>query len=225
MTGVWAMHGTHEYLAHGITDTINTNVNIWIADDTIVVAFSEAAIFAGYSVNKLGRDSNSIFAFGDYIYIKKKDSLQYFTFYPQSGNYQIVSLQSAIHTPFANSSITSNTAKLVGTKRWHGTYQTVYIPPWYTGLPNVDTTYYEPLTMRINALADTLIMVRIYYVGSNDVFRYLFLRKTYDDASKMIFTSADNPNQTITYFFANNSMFYFDSTNSGFPEVSKYYTP
>jgi hypothetical protein len=113
-----------------------------------------------------------------------------------------------------------------GTKPWHGTYRTLYfIAPGIQAFQNVHTTHHHPLTIQINALSDTLIMVRIYYVGSNDVFRYLFLRKTYYSPSTMIFSSPDNPYQTITYSFANNSMFYFDSTNHGSPEVYKYYTP
>jgi len=225
MTGVWSMHGTNKYRGSNVVDTINTDVTIWTVDDTTVVTRSFATSYSVNSVSTIQQNSSSIYVFGNYTYDKNKDSLQYYIYYPYSATHLELSLKSVSHTPFKNNTISTNTAKMAGTKEWHGSLKTVYIPPFYTGLPTVDTTYYNPITMRIDPLSDSLIMARMYYSNSNEVASYLFLRKTFHDSLKMIFTSHDNPRESITYYFATNSMFYFYSTGGTSPDIYKYYTP
>ena len=220
IAGVWDMRGTHQYLAIRTTDFINTNIAIWKVDDTTILMYSSDAISSGYSVHYLHQDSNSIYVFDNYSYTVKENTLQLYSFIPESGNYQIISLQSDSHTPLANSAVTSGTSRMVGTKQWHGTFQTVYDPPWYTGLPPFDTTFSEPLTMNIYALSDTMILAYLmYYDGGTG---YLVLKKTHDDPSTTVFSTPDYSYRTITYYSVNKSMFYFDSSAGS---VAKYYTP
>src|ERR1022692_4292429 len=185
IAGLWSLHGTnyHSSFTGSTNDTVVVTMTIFQADDTIIVTLMNDY----YTVYRLDNTTDSAIHLSgggatiNYNFISQSLFYSYFSYYSMGYNNEQLS-SSPPHVSAQNNPITSNTAKMVGTKQWHGTDQNVYIPP--------DTTYYDTLTMEINALADTLILVR--NVGTNFFVQYRVLIKTFDDQSTTVFTNPEN---------------------------------
>jgi hypothetical protein len=220
MAGIWGMRGTYDYLAPGIVDSVNTNIEIWVPDSATIVVFdNDPLTFPDYSVYTMSVINGPAWSFGDYVYAVTSDTLKYNMFLAESGNYQTETLSSVSHTRFTNASISATTAKVTGMRTWHGSdhFTSTY--------PSYDTTYYNTIQMQISALADTLIMVKTADQSYPSGWRYMFLGKAQEDPTSMVFLNRQNTGQGIVYYFGINSMFYFDTSNSYPYGGSRYYTP